>query len=45
MNIPLINNIYLHQKDYNGNYNFENYNKGNYQHERKTYYIFSIKIG
>ena len=39
MNIPLINNIYLHQKEYNGNYNFENYNKGNYQYERKTYYI------
>ena len=41
MNIPLINNIYLHQKEYNGNYNFENYNKGNCQYERKTYYHLS----
>ena len=37
--IPLINNIYLDEKDYNDNYNFENLNKGNFQYERKTYYI------
>ena len=37
--IPLINNIYLDEKDYNNNYNFENLNKGKFQYERKTYYI------
>ena len=37
--IPLINNIYLEEKDYNNNTNFENLNKGNFQYERKTYYI------